>query len=289
MTIGMLAGAGVGVGLMTIWLSIRRNPVNLSNAIDYFETSKPKYYKSRHLTSSISAKAVATGFFSKKVTSDLDVTGSNIEVLVTKTIWGAIIGAAAPSVIWILLQVMGHPVNFETPFIAVLLLSIIGAFYPKISLASKAKQARKDLRHATGVFLDLVSLAQAAGMGLEGALKCAGQISTDWTFRRIVQTVDRTTTTTNTVWASLEELGSRLGITELSQLSANLNLAGTEGARIRTTLAAQARSLRRKEQSEAETEANAVTEKMFVPGIIMMFGFTLLMVYPAAIRILGAL
>jgi tight adherence protein C len=62
-------------------------------------------------------------------------------------------------------------------------------------------------------------------------------------------------------------------------------MAGTEGAKVRSTLTARAASIRRHELAAAEAEANAVTDKLFIPGAFLLLGFLLLIGYPAFSRI----
>jgi tight adherence protein C len=62
-------------------------------------------------------------------------------------------------------------------------------------------------------------------------------------------------------------------------------LAGSEGARVRSTLAAKAASIRRHDLSDAESEANTLTERLFVPGALLLVGFLLFVGYPAVARI----
>jgi len=66
------------------------------------------------------------------------------------------------------------------------------------------------------------------------------------------------------------EAGPRARIGELSELAASVSLAGTEGAKVRASLAAKAASLRTHELAEAETADQAATERMSLP-IVMLF------------------
>ena len=76
-------------------------------------------------------------------------------------------------------------------------------------------------------------------------------------------------------------------VPELVELATTVQLAGTEGARIRQSLTARAASLRRHEQADAESAANAMTERLFLPGALLLLGFLLFIGYPAFQRILG--
>jgi hypothetical protein len=78
-------------------------------------------------------------------------------------------------------------------------------------------------------------------------------------------------------------------VSELIELSTTVELAGTEGARIRQSLSARAVSLRRHEQADAESAANAMTERLFLPGALLLMGFLLFIGYPAFTRIVGGI
>ena len=86
-------------------------------------------------------------------------------------------------------------------------------------------------------------------------------------------------------WDGLGRLGSELGVDELEELAASLLLAGTEGARIKASLSAKSASLRRRQTAEAQGRANAITERLFVPAIVLMVGFVVFLIYPAGVTL----
>lgn len=88
-------------------------------------------------------------------------------------------------------------------------------------------------------------------------------------------------TRSGTPWAALGRLGEELGVEELCELAASLSLAGTEGARVRQSLAAKASSLRSHELADAETAAETATEKMAFPTVLLFLGFLIFLGYPA--------
>jgi tight adherence protein C len=45
--------------------------------------------------------------------------------------------------------------------------------------------------------------------------------------------------------------------------------------------------LRRHEQADAESAANATTERLFLPGALLLLGFLVFIGYPAFQRVLG--
>jgi len=90
-------------------------------------------------------------------------------------------------------------------------------------------------------------------------------------------------------WEALARLGKTLGIDELGELAATTGLAAMEGAKVRTTLAARSASIRRHELASAEAEANALTERLFLPGMFLLVGFLIFIGYPAFTRIASGL
>jgi tight adherence protein C len=160
---------------------------------------------------------------------------------------------------------------------------------PLVSLRTRAQTKKAELRKATGAFLDLVVLALAGGMGLEGAFQAAGEVGKSWGMIRIVQVLNWGRDAGLTPWASLGLLGARYGVSQLEELSAMMALAGAEGAKVRESLAAKAASLRVLEQAEAESAANALTERMFLPGVVLLVGFLVFIGYPAFVRVLVGL
>jgi len=138
-----------------------------------------------------------------------------------------------------------------------------------------------------GSFVDLVVLSLAGGVGIDGALHTASQVSTDWAAQRMGRTLLAARDGGSTPWEALAGLGRALGVSELVELATTVQLAGTEGERIRESLTARSASLRRHEQADAESAANAMTERLFLPGALLLLGFLLFIGYPAFQRILG--
>ena len=54
---------------------------------------------------------------------------------------------------------------------------------------------------------------------------------------------------------------------------------------MRITLATRAATIRRHELANAEADANALTEKLFIPGAFLLVGFLIFVGFPAFTRI----
>lgn len=152
-------------------------------------------------------------------------------------------------------------------------------------LRRTAERERSAFLRALGSWLDLVAMGQAGGMGVESALQAACTVTDDPSFRRLRLALDQSAVAGTVPWVALGRLGRRIGITELEELASTLSLAGAEGARVRATLVAKSSSLRRRQLSQAQAEANATTEKLFLPSIVLMVAFMIFLMYPAGVRL----
>lgn len=220
---------------------------------------------------------------------NLAITGGSSEELGFKVLVAGGLGLLGPLLLWVAAQLAGVPVS---PVLAILIAVIAApgaAFLPIALVISRARDRRRHFRVVLGSFVDLVVLSLAGGVGIEGALLAASRVSDDWAVARMGRALSKAQDAGQSPWAGLGQLGADIAVPELVELSTTLELAGTEGARIRQSLTARAVSLRRHEQADAESAANAMTERLFVPGALLLFGFLLFIGYPAFSRILGGI
>ena len=221
------------------------------------------------------------------VLASLAVTGESAEQLATKVVVAGTAGLLGPPVVWVVLYAAGSNVPAGIPIVVGLVAAPLCAGLPILTLSERAKVRRRHFRTVVGSFVDLVVLSLAGGVGIEGALLAASQVSSDWAVDQMGRVLMQARDSGESPWRALGRLGHRFGVTELEELSASLQLAGTEGARIRQSLSARAVSMRRHEQAEAESAANAMTERLFLPGALLLIGFLFFVGYPAFSRILG--
>ena len=99
--------------------------------------------------------------------------------------------------------------------------------------------------------------------------------STDWAMDEIAQSLLWAQAYRKQPWEGLERLAVRFDIPDLTDLARAMAQAG-DGARIRDSLEAKAHSLRLKETSALEDAAQAVTQKMLLPGVLLMAGYGVL-------------
>jgi len=200
------------------------------------------------------------------------VTGLLIVPLLTAVFLAA--GISAPAVV---------------PVWAGLALAAAGFLAPDLGVHAEAAARRADARHALSAFLDLATIALAGGAGIDQAIADAAADGDGQAFRQIRRALAASRAARTPPWAALARLGDEIGVTDLGELAASVQLAGTEGARIRASLTARAEALRTRQMSEAEARAAAATERMSVPVVVLFAGFLLFLAFPAVAHVLTGL
>jgi hypothetical protein len=203
-----------------------------------------------------------------------------------RCVWAVLL--AAPGLVALLLVAAGA-VTAVTP-VAALAATVAGAsggwLYARVDLASDAKRARRQFRHALASYLQLVTILMAGGAGVETAMFDAAAIGRGSAFRHLRGALTAAQARREAPWWSLGELGSRLGIGELEGLEAAMTLAGG-GAQVRESLTAKAAAIATKDLAELESEAQARSETMVLPVVLMFAGFLVLIGYPALAALSG--
>ncbi len=156
-----------------------------------------------------------------------------------------------------------------------------GWWLAESTVHAEAQRRRDELRYALSAVLDLVVISLAGGAGLEQALDDACADTHGWAAQRLHRAVDTARLLRIPPWQALGQLGEDTGVVELDELAATMSLAGTEGARIRDSLTIRAATLRAHEASALEAKANAATERMSMPVMLLAAAYMLFLLYPA--------
>ena len=215
--------------------------------------------------------------------------GRTLDALCAEVVLGAVAGTGLPIFCWLLVSASGTQVSTVPLVCVAAILGICGATTPFIVLRLESTKRRSASRRIIGSFLDLVVLCLAGGMGVESALYSAAQVGQDDLSRRLADALVLARDSATSPWRALALLGEEMGLTELQEIAVAVGLAGTEGAQIRATLVAKATSVRRHELAEAEAQANAVTQRLFLPGVLLLLGFLLFIGFPAVERIMNGI
>ncbi|MEU2610658.1 type II secretion system F family protein [Micromonospora sp. NPDC007271] len=156
-----------------------------------------------------------------------------------------------------------------------------GWWLAESTVHAEAQRRRDELRYALSAVLDLVVISLAGGAGLEQALDDACADTHGWAAQRLRRAVDTARLLRVPPWQALGQLGEDTGVVELHELAATMSLAGTEGARIRDSLTIRAATLRAHQAAALEARANAATERMSMPVMLLAAAYMLFLLYPA--------
>ncbi|WP_456696073.1 type II secretion system F family protein [Aeromicrobium sp. P5_D10] len=291
----LLAGASVGAGVLLIVLALRPRVPGVAATLGRLDQQRrPR----RSLTASaagaeadgrlervratvgerIEAEVAVRGWQLTRTREDLAVMNRSMSThLGTKALLG--LGAF----IWfpVVLSLLGFGGGLGMPLILALAAGLFGFFLPDLALRSEAEKRRRDFRHVTGAFLDLVAMNLAGGRGLPEALMAASSFGDHWAMVRMRQALSNARIMGWTPWEGIARLGNELGVDELRDLASALALAGDEGARIRLSLMARAESMRRKEMVDIEGAAGENSQSMLMAQLLMCIAFLVFLAYPA--------
>ncbi len=296
MTFALLCGAGIGLGLWSMVRGIAPPRLSLAQALGAMRRGPKAWSGPTALDmGGVAARAGrpivrALGnlrLVGSRVGRDLRVIGRPPEVHAAEKVALGLFGLVLAPATIAMLALGGVQAGWAVPVWAAIVLAVIGFFAPDLGVHAEAERRRRDFRHALAAFLDLVVIALAGGAGVEGALADAADTGSGWAFTRIRQALEDARVTREPPWVSLGALGEELGIDELGELAASAALAGTEGAKVRASLAAKAASLRSHQLAEAETDAQSATERMSLPVVLLFAGFLIFVGYPAVAHVLG--
>jgi tight adherence protein C len=178
-------------------------------------------------------------------------------------------------------------VGVSLPLFVPLAIAIVGAaagvLVPFRSLRSEAGQRRQDFVHALAAWCDVVVMSLASGRGVTQAMQTAAAAGEGWPFVELRAALSAAHLEGVTPWEALDALGTELGVEDLSTLASMIAMAGEEGAAVRQTVAAKARTIREKITSDTELAAGAMTEVMSLPNVVLVMGFLLFLGYPALV------
>lgn len=161
-----------------------------------------------------------------------------------------------------------------------------GWWYTTPALKKSAAEARKDFEDSLATYFELVSLAFAGGKGPDEALRDPASIGTGPAFRQLRIAMTASYERREAPWVTLLELGERLGVQSLIDLGASITMA-SDGAPVVDSLRAKAETMREQAIAAQEARAEARSETMSIPIVLMFGGFLILFGYPALAGLLA--
>lgn len=212
---------------------------------------------------------------------DLAVTGVSATRHASERITCAAVAGAIPIGMYVVMRFGGIALPPAMILVGCLVGAVLGLQLPRLTLTQRARTARRDFRTSLSSYLDLVSMMLAGGAGIETALVAASRVGDGPTYALITDALDVARSTRRSPWDVLSDEGRRIGVDELPELASTIKLGGEQGARMTASLVAKATSLRHKQMADIEAAANASTERMGLPMVLMFVAFLVLLGYPA--------
>ena len=177
---------------------------------------------------------------------------------------------------------LGFPI--AVPALASLALAAVMFFMPNYNAVDDARKARLEFSRALGAYIDLVALERNNGSGVRQAMESAAEVGDSWVFIRLSEELTRSRWSGLPPWDALHALAEELGLPELDDFADIMRLSGEEGASVYATLRARSAAMRTAMLNDEIAEANAVGERMTIPGSLLGVIFMALLVAPSLLR-----
>ncbi|SEL80228.1 type II secretion system F family protein [Streptacidiphilus jiangxiensis] len=287
----VLTGGLAGLGLALFVAELRPAPPQLGSALD-------RLHPDPVLPGEAAAGVAPTGFYEALgarlrrlpgVTipqRELALVGRTPERHLAQKLLSALIGLVAFPYVGFVASLAGVSLPVLVPAVCSLALGALMWFLPDLLLRAQAAEARVDHLHAIASYLELVALERAGDRGPAEALISAARVGNGPVLLRIAAALDRALLERRPPWDGLADLATELGLTPLQDLADTMRLAGTDGAAVYKTLRARAANLRAELLSDELAKANAVSERMVLPGTGLVMVFTILVGFPAVSRMM---
>jgi Flp pilus assembly protein TadB len=292
-TVPAILGAGLGAGVWLCVRALRPRPEPIAAILARLEQPGPTLLADGSAPRAggadrfgrLARSAFEAVGLSAPAAPALELVGRSVERHALEKVVATLAGLLVPSLAGTALTAAGMALPLGLVAGLSLVAAAAGWVLPDLALRDQADQRRRAFRHALSAYLDLVNILLAGGAGIETALYAAAHAGDGWGFERLRQALNRARLTGQSPWDTFARLGDDLGISELSELAASVSLAGSHGARIRSSLAAKADALRGHQVAEAESAAEAATERMTIPVTVMLAGFLVFIAYPALLEV----
>ena len=281
----LLTGGGVGAGLALVAYGLRPPRRPLAEVLDTLRSAPtPEPVGRLRKYRLVAAPARRLGLPRPQVRQDLAAVGKDTAQHLAEQTAATLFGA-------LIVPVSAAMAGFggQVPLWLAILGAAIGFRWSDANLHTQAEQRRSELRHTLAMLLNLLTISLARGAGVEQALAETSGICTGWAAQRIRHALSTARLLRQPPWQALSELGEATGVTQLTELGSAMALAGTEGARVRTSLSARAAAMRQAATAEMETEAERASSRMSVPLLVLGMAYLLFLLYPPLVGITSSL
>jgi len=295
MTAAIVAGLGFAGGVLLILSGAFPAPLPVDRALAQLhrERTRNDDASEESRLDRVLGRSWAESALGAKITlaaaADLRVTGETATSHLAQRAAFGLLGLLWAPLVVLLMSIGGVRVGAALPLWVCVVLAPVGFAYPGLALRSAAADRRRGFRHALSAFLDVVAVSLASGRGVDTALNDGVRAGHGWPFAELEGALSEARLLGESPWTALARLSRAIGVPELAELAASAALAGNEGARVRSSLAAKARAIRVRGLAEVEGAAQSATERMTLPVVLLMVGFIVFLGYPAIDRVINGI
>lgn len=296
MTLAVIAGLCLGIGVWIAWTGLRPTPEPLAAALERFDR-KPSVARRTSEDASEDRDLRLGSYLIQAIPplaramesnrANLRIVGRTPEEQAARVgafmIFPFLLGPWIAVLAWM----MGVSVPPILPGLVCLGGAALGVVLPFVVLRGEAEERRKSFAYALSGWCDVVVMNLASGRGVEQSMETAAAAGNGWPFAELRGALRAGYVRGEPPWEALAVLGEQLHINDLDELASTVAMAGEEGAAVRETVAAKAQTIRQRITADNEAEAAAKTERMTLPTVFLAIGFLIFLAYPALAAIFG--
>ncbi len=291
MTVVLLAGALVGLGVTVVVSGVRPTAPDLSSGVARLTGAPaPAVQPSGEGPFGVAmvgvAPRLADAFRLHRYRADLAITGTSTSRMAMEKVAYALVGLVFPVLLTSILAVAGLTLPIGLPVVLAVAMAGVLSFMPDAELRRRAALARLHMRRTVSAYLELVALERAADAGAVEALERAAAIGSGPGFAHIGDALLRARLEGRTPWHQLSALAEELRVAELGDVADIMRLSGEDGAAVLPTLRARSASMRTWLLQNEVAAANEASERMSIPVALLGVAFMALLGFPAFSRIL---
>jgi Type II secretion system (T2SS), protein F len=289
----ILAGALLGLGAALLVARLLPAEPDLADALARLAPSRPRL-RSHDTPAAVAGKerlgvwamrALPPGLWVRTPHRELALLRIPLARFYGDKITFALLGLVIPPLLGSFFDLLGLGFPVVVPTLGSIGLAVALFFVPNYNALDEAKVARREFTRALGAYIDLVALERNSGSGVRQAMEVAAGIGDSWVFTRLGEELTRSRWSGLPPWEALHALATELGLPELDDFAHIMRISGEAGAGVYASLRARSAAMRTALLNDEITEANAVGERMTIPGSLLGVIFMALLVTPSLLRI----
>ena len=289
--LAVLAGGLVGLGLTLLLTRLIPAEPDLADALDRIAATRSRSITTAHTARTTKERlglwglrVLPSGIWVRTPTRELALLRISTAQFYGEKLTFAGLGLVIPPGLITLFNTLGLSIPLQIPALASLALAAVMFFIPNYNALDDARKARLEFARALGAYIDLVALERNNGIGVRQAMEAAAEVGDSWVFTRLSEELTRSRWSGLPPWDALHTLATELGLPELDDFADIMRLSGEEGAGVYATLRARSAAMRTAMLNDEIAQANAVGERMTIPGSLLGVIFMALLVAPSLLR-----